>query len=360
MPYKLKRRGKTVWRGRVRQDGKDIVRHFPTKAKATEWEVMTKASLAEEPPQTPSTSLLAWTNDYLAYAVRYVPKTFSEKRNVFRRLFKALSPDTDVHSVTARTALDYLQAQFRARSGYAANKERKNLGAAWRWGAKYIPGFPTYNPFLAVERFPEERKRRYVPQVRDFEKVLAVAQGQDRVMLLTFLYLAARRGEVYRLRWEDVDFAGERVRIGTRKRQDGSLEYEWIPMAGELYDALLAHRQGSESEWVFVQPQGRFAGKPYTENRGFPQALCEKAGVRPFGCHAIRHLTASILAGHDVPMVVIQSILRHKKLATTERYVRGMAPVRPHLEALRGSSGGTIRGTNEKARRGKLRALSGK
>jgi len=77
-------------------------------------------------------------------------------------------------------------------------------------------------------------------------------------------------------------------------------------MAGELFDALLAHRQESESEWVFVQPQGRFTGKPYTENRGFPQALCEKAGVRPFCCHAIRHLTASILDGHDVPMVVIR------------------------------------------------------
>lgn len=55
-----------------------------------------------------------------------------------------------------------------------------------------------------------------------------------------------------------------------------------------------------------------------------------------FGCHAIRHLTASILAQADVPMVVIQGILRHKKLSTTERYVRRMETVRPYLEVLSG------------------------
>jgi integrase len=58
--------------------------------------------------------------------------------------------------------------------------------------------------------------------------------------------------------------------------------------------------------------------------------------VKPFGCHAIRHLTTRILAKHDVPMIAIQQILRHRKLATTERYVRGMEPLRPHLQVLEG------------------------
>jgi integrase len=36
----------------------------------------------------------------------------------------------------------------------------------------------------------------------------------------------------------------------------------------------------------------------------------------------------------DVPMVTIQRILRHKNLTTTERYIRGLEPVRPALEVL--------------------------
>src|SRR5262249_10890395 len=91
------------------------------------------------------------------------------------------------------------------------------------------------------------------------------------------------------------------------------------------------------------------------ENRDFPQALCRLASVKPFGCHAIRHLTASILAKNNTPMVAIQAILRHRKLATTERYVRGLEPVRPYLRVLEGGLSGqrsTDRSTtNEKGLR---------
>ena len=40
--------------------------------------------------------------------------------------------------------------------------------------------------------------------------------------------------------------------------------------------------------------------------------LCERAKVKPFGFHAIRHLTASILYKMGQPVSVIQAILRHK------------------------------------------------
>ena len=180
------------------------------------------------------------------------------------------------------------------------------------------------------------RQNRYVPPEKDFWKVHAIAEGRHKVLLLTFLHTAARRGELYRLQWKDVDFGSKRIRLGTKKRQDGSMEYEWLPMTDELFYVLLAHRQEAVNEWVFTQPSGRRKGEPYTENRGFPQKLCEEAGVKPFGCHAIRHLTASILANNNVPMIAIQQILRHKKLATTERYVRGMEPIRPHLKILEG------------------------
>jgi integrase len=189
---------------------------------------------------------------------------------------------------------------------------------------------------VTVQKFPETLQPRYVPPIDDFWKVVAVAEGQDRVLLLAFLHTAARRGELYRLTWADIDFGTQRLELTTRKRKDGSLERDQIPMTDELCQALMIHRQSALTEWVFAHTEGRRTGKPYIENRGFPQELCRAAGVRPFGCHAIRHLTASILAQKNTPMVAIQAILRHRKLATTERYVRGLEPVRPYLRALEG------------------------
>jgi integrase len=54
--------------------------------------------------------------------------------------------------------------------------------------------------------------------------VVKVAEGQARVLLLTFLHTAGRRSEVYRLTWSDVDFFQRQLRLTTRKRQDGSME----------------------------------------------------------------------------------------------------------------------------------------
>jgi integrase len=234
-----------------------------------------------------------------------------------------------VSEMGPRLALKYLQKQTEERSGYAANKERKNLLAAWNWGIKYLV-FPAPNPFL-VDKFPEQRHNRYVSPEDDFWKVYDVVEGQDKVMLLAYLQLAARRSELFRLRWEDVDFAKGEIRLTTRKRLGGSLEEDWLPMLDELHNALLRHRQINKSEWVFPDPK---TGAPYLYRQHWMKRLCASVGVRHFGLHAIRHLTASILANEGVPVIVIQGILRHKNSNTTQRYLHRLSELKTALTAL--------------------------
>jgi len=63
--------------------------------------------------------------------------------------------------------------------------------------------------------------------------------------------------------------------------------------------------------------------------------LCEKAGVKPFAIHGIRHLFASILAHDNRPLPEIQAMLRHKNLTTTQRYIKQLKKKsREVLEAL--------------------------
>ena len=70
----------------------------------------------------------------------------------------------------------HLQGEAKARSGNAANKDRKNLIAAWGYGAKYVDQFPPGNPCF-VDRFSKVRQRRYVTPERDFLKVLEQAES---------------------------------------------------------------------------------------------------------------------------------------------------------------------------------------
>jgi len=109
------------------------------------------------------------------------------------------------------------------------------------------------------------------------------------------------------------------------------MHYEWLPMSDELHEELWwwwNHRPIKDTPFVFVSTSnkpGRHYGKPYTERRWFMETLCKRAGVRPFGFHALRRYVASVLADtHKVSAKTVQRILRHKNLATTERYIQNL------------------------------------
>ncbi len=285
-----------------------------------------------------------WAEQYLDYAkAGFSEKTYFEKRLAFRQLFQFIDPAQPVETLTPAIILSYLQKQMKERSGYAANKDRKNLVAGWNWGMKYMePLLDPHNPCL-VAKMPEKRTPRYIPPENDFWKIYGVAEGQDKVMLLTFLHLAGRRSEIFRLMVTDLDFENSRVRLSTRKREGGNLEYDWLPMtkglAGALAEWLNIRPLDSDDVFVCIDntPFSRdYYGKPFKYRLQFMRRLCDRAEVKRFGFHAIRHLTASNLYKQGNSVGVIQAILRHKSPSTTERYLKtlGLEHTREALEGL--------------------------
>jgi len=106
------------------------------------------------------------------------------------------------------------------------------------------------------------------------------------------------------------------------------MQYEWFPMSDDLYESLQwwwKNRTIKESPYVFVDDQrGPHYGKPYTTRRRFLPGLCERAGVKPFGFHALRRFVASILADSGKSTNAIRRVLRHKNVRTTELYIQNI------------------------------------
>lgn len=332
MPYKKKTKNGLKWIGRVQKDGAIKQKSFLTKAGALEWEAEERKREWEQPKPQEEKILTAfsWANDYLDFAKeRFSKKTFEEKRSAFVRFFKKFSPDLPIaEGLQMAEVLAHLREQAKERSGYAANKDRKNLVAAWTWGIKFL-GLPSKNPFKDSPRFAEERSPRYIPPEEDFWKVYNVLEKeQDKIMLLAFLHTAARKNEILSLKWADVDFPGNKIQLWTKKRADGSLEYDKIPMTEDLKKGLLFLREKSLSLFVFAKEDGQ----PYKLRQHWMKNACQKAGVKYFTLHAIRHLTASILDAAGLELSTIQAILRHKSATTTARYLHSLRGTKAALD----------------------------
>ena len=333
MPTKLKSRG-NCWLARVVIDGQQVDSKVfpPGRSKGPEWmaaktwEVERKKEFLELRERQRKTLtgfglLLAWGEAYLDHVGRTMSRiTLTEKQTVMQALFGYCREAglTGVEDLTRSTWTLFLTK--------VANVYRKNLLAAWNWAADSgFPGFPqAHCPLERIRPFPVEAGVRYVPPEEDVIKVLQQAHGQDLVMLLTYYYTGARRGEVFRLLWSDVNFDSGSIRLVDHKGRDGSSRARWVPMHPELAKALRWWQavRPCVVDNVFMQEHcDGMLGEPFQQRSKLMPRLCRKAGVKPFGFHALRHKAAAITftAGG---LAVAQTLMGHSRATTTDIYVR--------------------------------------
>lgn len=339
MPTKLKSRD-GCWLGRVVINGRQVdSKVFPAGrmkgpewTEAKNWEVQRKKELRAAQVQSKTLSgcelLLAWGERYLAFAERTMSRSTSiEKKTVMKDFFRYCREEgiCSLEAVSKPMLTQWLLDVSEERGPDRANRYRKNLLAAWHWGMDALEGFPQEQPLLErIKPFPVDAGERYVPPEEDVIKVLNEAHGQDLVMLLTYYYTGARRGEVFRLTWADVNLTEARMRLVDHKAGGGRQRVRWLAMHPELVRALAWWRDARplQVENVFMQLQNDAAlGQPFKQRNKLMPLLCARAGVRPFGFHALRHKAASI-AFEAGGLNAAQMLMGHSRTTTTDRYVR--------------------------------------
>lgn len=88
-------------------------------------------------------------------------------------------------------------------------------------------------------------------------------------------------------------------------------------------------------------------GEPFRQKRHFMHALCKRAGVKPFGLHALRHKSAAITFVTS-GLNAAQVLMGHYRATTTDRYVRSAGLYTDHsaiMAALGGSGIGQAVGS---------------
>ena len=189
---------------------------------------------------------------------------------------------------------------------------------------------------------------REVLEPNEIRKVLEKAEpGYYRTLFLTADLTGMRSGELFALRWSDIELKGidaetgkesSRGRIFVRrslswarvKKDDGPVRPRFFPpktkagvrtlpipmeLAGALRRWKLQCPQ-SEHDMVFPMPDGQPMHRSTALRYGLWPAL-SRAGLRRVNMHSLRHSFASALIMAGAPVTEVQSLLGHSSPAVT-------------------------------------------
>jgi integrase len=168
----------------------------------------------------------------------------------------------------------------------------------------------------------------------EVEALLRAVPDDDLGRVESRMYLAAamtgmRQGELLALRWRDIDWSAQRVRVrrsfvrgefGTPKSKRSSRS---VPLADRLAGELeLLHREtvhARDDDLVFAHPH---TGKPLDRSKLLKRfkAALRRAAVREVRFHDLRHTFGTRMAAQGVPMRALQEMMGHRDFKTTLIY----------------------------------------
>jgi len=143
---------------------------------------------------------------------------------------------------------------------------------------------------------------------------------RDRAMIVTFLLTGARLRELVHLDKGDIDLRQSTIRLH-RKGGEGDI----LPLADfakmELKAYLKQRRRRNRTRALFISCRNRrispgtvwYLVKKYLKK--------SRIKTHRMGPHALRHTFATLLLNQGENLRVIQSLMNHKSLATTARYL---------------------------------------
>ena len=176
------------------------------------------------------------------------------------------------------------------------------------------------NPVGDISKKKEARGRIRFLSDAERDALLEACAKSDWQPLHTLVALAistgARRGELIRLKWDDVDLKATRIVVHETKNGDPRV----LPLVGKALAALRELKlQGSAaSPWVFAQPSG-FPG-PFESFDSHWYTALKAAGIKDFRFHDLRHTCASYLASQGASLLEIADVLGHRTMAMVKRY----------------------------------------
>jgi integrase/recombinase XerD len=179
-----------------------------------------------------------------------------------------------------------------------------------------------YKREFIIESVPRPKRARQLPKVLSVNEVArlidATSNLKHKALLMLIYSSGLRAGESVHLKLEDID--SSRMLVHVRRGKGAKDRYtllapSMLPVLRDYY------RKYRPRTWLF---EGVRSGKPYSVRsveKVFEQARARAGIVKPVSVHTLRHSFATHLLEQGVDIRLIQELLGHVRLKTTEIYL---------------------------------------
>ena len=313
---RIKRQDGFVYRSIIKSKGsKTITKVFKSKKLAIEFarhiEGNRESLLAFNKPQQSQLLFSELVQEYLLNRYRGTrPKDQSYRLDFWVNNLGS----KQVEEITRMEISNLLSTLSPRLSNATANRYKAAISVIFTYAYRYFNLID--NPVLHIPSLPEINERtRFLSEAERTSLFKACrASKWDKLYLIVLLAITtgARKGELTKLRWSDIDFDRRTAYVATTKNGQPKV----LPLTDsvikelELFDSkdnslIFASRIKCEVAYCFTKP--------------WKKAL-EEADIKDFRFHDLRHSCASYLAQSGASLLEIADVLGHKQISVTKRY----------------------------------------
>ncbi len=185
------------------------------------------------------------------------------------------------------------------------------------------------NPLKFVKTPKKEYKEVHVYSEDEIKKLINASSGQFKNILLFNFFAGLRVSELIALRWNDIDFIKNTIRIDTRIRNGKedvtkSKRIRIIDMLPQSKKALKKQKRltGLKNDFVFLTQYG----KPYNREDGINKqlkSLCIKCDIKVGTSHTLRKSCNTLLKQYGMPLDWILDQLGHIEEGVNREHYTG-------------------------------------
>ena len=175
------------------------------------------------------------------------------------------------------------------------------------------------NPVRGVERYPDQVGQRFLSEHELTKLGTALTELENEgankaaiaiLRLLTFT--GARKSEITRLKWDEVDFNLSCLRL-----KDSKTGAKVIPLGPPAILILEKSKKKESTGFVFPAEAGKEA---FQGTEKIWKKVRTKAGLADLRIHDLRHSFASVALASGDSLPLIGKLLGHRNIKTTSRY----------------------------------------